>query len=228
MALLNKLKSMLGIGGSRREDERTETSVTVEREASDAAADGAEADESADDADRDEVDESTDVESDTADDADRDEVNDGEVDEPVAAGTDAAASTGSLTEPDPDETETATEPSEAVGPPTEPIDDEPVDRDVEDVIDEAEAEPPETDTADETIDEDADDAADETSEDDGEESNQPVTTVKGIGPAYSERLEAAGIASVADLAEADAETLADEIDVSPKVVDGWVDRAREQ
>ena len=34
MALLNKLKSLLGIGASRGGDERTDTSVTVEREAS--------------------------------------------------------------------------------------------------------------------------------------------------------------------------------------------------
>jgi len=115
MALLNKLKSILGIGGSRDGDEQTATSVTVEREGSDRAepdGDASETDESASD-------EPT-------------------SDEAVAAGTDAAASTGSMTETDEPETETVTETAEAAGPPTEPVDDEPVDRDVEDVIDEAE------------------------------------------------------------------------------------------
>ena len=53
-------------------------------------------------------------------------------------------------------------------------------------------------------------------------------TIKGIGPAYSERLGDAGISSVEELVEADAETLGEQINVSPKTVDNWIDRAAEQ
>src|SRR6056297_1404214 len=112
MALLNKLKSILGIGGGRdREDQRTDTSVTVEREASEPASEGTTASPTPNG-------ESTDA------------------DGPVAAGTDATASTGSMTESAAAEPETAAEPSEAAAPPSDSGDES--DEDVEDVIDEAE------------------------------------------------------------------------------------------
>ena len=201
MALLNKLKSILGIGGSRDGDEQTSTSVTVEREGSDRAepdGDASETDESASD-------EPT-------------------SDEAVAAGTDAAASTGSMTETDEPETETVTETAEAAGPPTEPVDDEPVDRDVEDVIDEAE----DTEATDETD----SDEPEPTEATDGADDQPPLdtdlTSIKGIGPAYSARLESAGVDSVAALADADAEKLSEQIDVSPKIIVDWIDRAADQ
>jgi predicted flap endonuclease-1-like 5' DNA nuclease len=53
----------------------------------------------------------------------------------------------------------------------------------------------------------------------------PVDTIKGIGPAYGERLADAGVDTVADLAAADAAPLADEIDVSDSRVSQWIERA---
>ena len=228
MALLNKLKSILGIGGGRDEgDRRSETSVTVEREAGGAATAEKEADE-----------------------------------EPVATGTDATASTGSMTEPSGDP-EQAAEPSEATAPPTETDADK--DRDVGDVIDEAE---PSTD-ADESVaagtdatasteslteaeggadgaaepgeaagppagSADGDDpaAGDEAAADDDVEADdmagEPVETITGIGPAYADRLDEAGIESVAELAAADSETIGEAIDVSPKRVADWIERANDR
>jgi len=223
MALLNKLKSILGIGGGRDEEsQRSETSVTVEREASGAAT----------------SDEET-------------------VEEPVAAGTDATASTGSMTDSAADP-EQAAEPSEATAPPTDEDD-----RDVGAVIDEAEpsadadesvaagtdgtastesltdaeggadgaaepgeaAGPPAGSTAgdDPTTNEEP-----EHGDDDRSTSGEPVETITGIGPAYADRLDGAGIESVADLAAADAETVGEAIDVSPKRVADWIARANDQ
>lgn len=57
---------------------------------------------------------------------------------------------------------------------------------------------------------------------------EDVSTVKGIGPAYAERLHEAGIDSVADLAAADVETLAEDTDLSEKRVGRWVENAQSQ
>jgi predicted flap endonuclease-1-like 5' DNA nuclease len=54
-----------------------------------------------------------------------------------------------------------------------------------------------------------------------------VTEVSGIGPAYAERLAAAGITTAAELAAADAGQLADQIDESEKRVAGWIEAATE-
>ncbi|WP_232701015.1 helix-hairpin-helix domain-containing protein [Halobacterium wangiae] len=70
------------------------------------------------------------------------------------------------------------------------------------------------------------DAAEEDAEpaDDGE----PVTDLDGIGPAYAERLENAGVSTVAELAAADPEELAEQIDLSAKRVGRWVDSANDR
>ena len=227
MALLSKLKSILGIGGSRDGEERTDTSVTVEREATDR--DGSDAETDTDAVEREAA------EQDAADDADPDSdaTEPADADETVAAGTDASASTGSMTDTDEPQTEAAAEPAEAAGPPTDPVDDEPVDRDVEDVIDQAEdadaeeeTEPTDSEAVSET--EDSTAATDAVEDDPEDTAEADLTAIKGIGPAYSDRLEAAGVSSVAELAGADAETLAAEIDVSPKIVADWIDRAADQ
>jgi predicted flap endonuclease-1-like 5' DNA nuclease len=56
----------------------------------------------------------------------------------------------------------------------------------------------------------------------------PVTDVDGIGSAYGERLEGAGIETVGDLADADADDLSDRIDVSAKRIGRWIDQARDR
>lgn len=53
----------------------------------------------------------------------------------------------------------------------------------------------------------------------------PVTEVNGIGPAYAERLEEAGISTVSELAAADAEELGEATDLSPNRISGWIEQA---
>lgn len=58
------------------------------------------------------------------------------------------------------------------------------------------------------------------------ESDEPVDTIKGIGPAYAERLGEAGVETVGELATADAEDLAGETGIAPTRIQGWIDRAK--
>ncbi|MEE6211336.1 helix-hairpin-helix domain-containing protein [Salarchaeum sp. III] len=128
-------------------------------------------------------------------------------DEPVAEETDASASTESLVEDHVEEGEKVAESERA-----EP----------------AEAGAGQPDAEDETtdIDEVEPDAESESAPD--EEGAEDVELLKGIGPAYAERLHDAGVETVADLADADADELGDEIDVSSSRVQRWIDRAQER
>jgi predicted flap endonuclease-1-like 5' DNA nuclease len=125
-----------------------------------------------------------------------------DVDEPVATETDAAASTESLVDE-----EHTDDPSRS-------------------------AEPAEAGVADEGHSGAADEAADEadldTSEAPDDENTESVSTVKGIGPAYASRLEDAGVETVGDLSTVDPEELAERVDLSPKRVGRWVDRAKDR
>lgn len=161
MGLLTKLKSVLGL----EREERAGTSgvdVTVEREA---ATESEEA-----------------VKETTAESGA--ETVDGDVDEPVASETEAAASTESLV--DEEHTDDSTRVAET-----------------------AEAASP-SETVEET----------EVPEGAG------VSSVKGIGQAYADRLHEAGVDTVADLAAADPEELAAETDLSEKRVGRWVEAAQ--
>jgi predicted flap endonuclease-1-like 5' DNA nuclease len=73
----------------------------------------------------------------------------------------------------------------------------------------------------------ADDAAAEPAEAAGptDEDGIPVEDVNGIGPAYAQRLDDAGIETVGDLLAADPETLAASTDLSPKRITRWQDAA---
>lgn len=82
--------------------------------------------------------------------------------------------------------------------------------------------------------EEAEPETDAESEDDGESveeavsgSPDPVTEIKGIGPAYAERLSVLGIETVGELAAADAAEIAAETDLSESRVSGWIERATE-
>ncbi|WP_408959484.1 helix-hairpin-helix domain-containing protein [Natrinema sp. 74] len=245
MAILQKLKSLLGFDGSDSErGGAREVGVTVEREGSTDEGNGSPAG------------------------ADRDEPTEGRAAEPpqsAASGSSAAGSTESLTEPT-DAPEEGAEPAEATGPETgdaaptaektpdlsqgeEP---EPDAAGVGDV-DVAEAEPTaETDTEaaeaeagteptepEDEPDADAEDVgaadgpvegeadADEAdTEPEPEPANQePVDSIKGIGPAYADRLAGAGVETVGELAVADAAELADQTDISETRIQGWIDRA---
>ena len=134
-------------------------------------------------------------------------------DDAAAAGTDAAASTESMVDEAEasEEPAAAAEPAEAAGPESGDVT-----TDVDDL------EPADEETADgETTDEETADG--ETADDDG----VPVDEIKGIGPAYAERLGEIGIETVADLVDADVADVAERTTVSEKRVNRWVDRARE-
>jgi predicted flap endonuclease-1-like 5' DNA nuclease len=122
----------------------------------------------------------------------------GEVDEPVAEPTDAAGSTESIVDED-----AATEPTEAAEP--------------------AEAAGPES----EDITTDVDDTGPEPEETADATESPSVQELKGIGPAYGERLADAGVGTVADLAEADPEDLAERTTVSESRLREWIERARD-
>jgi len=55
--------------------------------------------------------------------------------------------------------------------------------------------------------------------------SEPVTEIKGIGSAYGERLAAAGVTTIAELAEAEADALAAETGISRTRIEDWIDQA---
>ncbi len=132
-------------------------------------------------------------------------------DSPAAAGTDATASTGSMVDESVAGPNEAAEPPEATTATSPQVDPEAggaaeSDAGVESLVDEA--------------------------EDDGDEAeadqHDPVETVRGIGPAYADRLGDAGVETVPDLAAADPTALAAAIEVAESRVERWVDRARDR
>jgi predicted flap endonuclease-1-like 5' DNA nuclease len=91
--------------------------------------------------------------------------------------------------------------------------------------------PPETDAEDETESEVENETEADTADDgaEAEPADEPAVSVeeiKGIGPTYAERLEAAGIETVADLAASDAATVAEAAETSEGRAADWVDRAQ--
>ncbi|MEN8235178.1 MAG: helix-hairpin-helix domain-containing protein [Actinomycetota bacterium] len=54
-----------------------------------------------------------------------------------------------------------------------------------------------------------------------------ITSIKGVGPVYAERLEKAGIASLADLASADMAAVSDAAGVSESTATAWMEQAAE-
>jgi len=185
MGILDTLLSLLGLGNSSSDDDRRETTVSVEREANtgtEAAVKG-------------------------TDDADA----------ASAAGTDAAASTESLV----DGMEEPAEPAEAVGT---------GDAETELGTTDAESEGETTGEHDAVDIEDAEESGTAEADTEAEPDATPesVEVIKGIGPAYAERLSNAGVDSVADLAAADVSELAAAVDLSETRVGRWIERAQER
>ncbi|WP_122089706.1 helix-hairpin-helix domain-containing protein [Halalkalicoccus subterraneus] len=230
MALLNKLKSLLGLDGGQSNSGRqgTDTAgVTVERDPeSDATADeraqpetpapGSEA------AEPDPVaeDEPT-AEPDSG--ADPEPSVDPEVDGPSTDGSAEA------TEDDPAGPES--EPMEMVEPESESNGEEEPDPDIG-------TEPDATSEPEPDVDGNAEpDIGDETGDPEaasgpvGEPSSESVSEgtlreIKGIGPSYATKLSDSGVDSPADLAAADAGELSESTGLSEKRLQGWIDRAR--
>ena len=203
MGLLSKLKSVLGLGSGDDDpsDRRTgDVGVTVERERDEADA--------ANEAAVKGVDEHDDAESEPAD-ATEDETepeHGTESEEPHEPGADADAEA----EPE-DESPTEAGPE---------ADEAEADAEAGDV-EEADAEAGDVEEAD-TDDAEADAEDDEESE---PETGGDLQDIKGIGPAYADRLSEVGIESIGELADADFEAVADEADLAPGRVEQWVDRA---
>ena len=138
----------------------------------------------------------------------------------VAAGTDAAASTGTLVDED-----AGGEPAETVGQPGG-VDADRTAVEIDDASEDGsdDAGEDEAEDAAETADGDSETAAAETANGD---SDEPVQSIKGIGPAYAERLETIEIETVGELAVADAAAVAGGIEVSESRVSDWIERARD-
>ena len=60
------------------------------------------------------------------------------------------------------------------------------------------------------------------------QSDEPVTVIDGIGPTYSERLETAGISSIGELARADANAVAEVVDISESRLALWIEAAQDR
>lgn len=58
------------------------------------------------------------------------------------------------------------------------------------------------------------------------DSDEPVDSINGIGPTYAERLEAADIETVGDLAAADPGTVAEAAEAAESRATDWVEQAR--
>lgn len=224
--ILRKIKQLLGMGSGsdgsgrsgqdvvvqeKRSDPETEAAVKGVDEGGsvDAAEEAAETAEEPAETEGEPVEGTT--EADEAHEADE-ELGSGDVDEPVAAGTDASASTESLVDEAEatEHPESRAEPAEAAGP---GADDETTD------VEEADSSVEDPDTSAEDTDSSAEDA--------DEVADTEVDEIKGIGPAYSDRLGDVGINSVAQLAEADAADLAERTSVPEGTVQKWIDRAQE-
>ncbi len=104
-------------------------------------------------------------------------------------------------------------------------------------VDEADAEPgigaddDGVESADDVESESTEDTKSESSGDASEgvgdsEDGEPVERIKGIGPAYGERLGDVGIETVADLAAADPAAVAEEASVGETRATTWIDRAK--
>lgn len=236
MGLLQKLKSALGLNGSRSARggrESGDVDVTVEREPSTASEDAVKGTGSSTGP--------SDTEDEWFDDEDEEETTGDVIDEAESdAGGTASASASTTTDEDPqsledvveEDDDTATEADADATPAASEVDEEDADEEeVDDEVGAADDEPEAVeDDAEATADEAAsteDDSSADADEDVPEGSTDPVTEVSGIGPAYGERLENAGVETVGELAAADAAELSDATDVAQGRVQNWIEAAQE-
>jgi predicted flap endonuclease-1-like 5' DNA nuclease len=229
MGLLDTIRSILGLGGNGSDaggrTDRRSTDVRLEHDPDESSA----------------VDAGSEAAVKGTDDSPE------HADEPVAAETDAAASTGSLTG-EPGGREESTEPAEATGvtehagteteaaEPAEAAGPTPEEPDVGEALEDTagaaaasagdEADEPAGPAA------DAEPAEGGTAETDDPEATDPgeesVRAISGIGRAYGKRLADAGVETVADLAAADAADLAEASGISEKRIAGWQSSATER
>jgi predicted flap endonuclease-1-like 5' DNA nuclease len=181
MSLLQKLKSVFGLGDDDGGKSRRDVGVTVEHEPSEP----------------DEPEPATETES-------------------AVKGADVDSSAAETDAPAVDESDAATEESETAVDESEAA--------AEEAIEEAE---PDAEGEEEPAETEADAEAEaEPEEPEPEAPEGTLEDVKGIGPAYAERLRNAGVDSIADLADADAEDLAAETDLSATRIENWIEQAK--
>ena len=183
MGVLDLLRSLLGLGDSRDSTGSGRTDVAVERE-SDGPREGPPGS------------------------GDRPEGSSGPE---TAAEEPEAASTDSVVETSPPDSDEAVDPDGNA--------DTPGDTGAASATDAADTERDGT--------EDGPDDAGEPRDDEREDDGDPVDTISGIGPAYAERLGNAGVETVPELLAADDVSLAEATDISEKRITRWQERAAE-
>jgi len=206
MALLQKLKSLLGFDGSDSEHRRSrEVGVTVERDGT------------TDDGPGTAVDETRDRREDKRAEAPQSAATDTE-DEPPAQVSDSSSaveSDAADVETTTAATETTEDTDDALAPDIEPEPKPDAESETEPEPNvEAESKP----DAEPESEPELESAVEETE-------REPVDEIKGIGPAYADRLSGAGVETVAELAASDATELSEQTDISEKRIQGWIDRA---
>jgi predicted flap endonuclease-1-like 5' DNA nuclease len=214
MGLITRLKSLLGLGEERSQTRRSDSGVTIEREPTEASEQPDATNEKA-------VKQTDESPAEDTSVSTEDVVDEGEPTEHIE-------------EAEPD---TAAEPAEATGPEpeagqpaqTEATEPEPGPEEGDEAVEGVPETEGDVETEPTTEEVERPGAEEDEAEDESEieaEVGRPLEDVKGIGPAYAERLRNAGVEDSAALATADAEELADETDLSPKRVKGWIERAK--
>ncbi len=244
MGLITRLKSLLGLGDERSKTHNRDNGVTIEREPTETRAQPSAESERAVKMTEESPNEDTSVSTTELVDEGKpaDHIEEAEPD--TAAESDTATESEATSEPD-----TAAEPAEATGPSpeagqpaqTEATEPEPKPDAVSDGVSTDDVESDESaDESMEDIDTEDDTGTETETEDEVEpepepepksttesrEEGRPLEDVKGIGPAYAERLRNAGIEDSAQLAVADSAELARETDLSAKRIEGWMERAK--
>ena len=142
-----------------------------------------------------------------------------------AAVDDAAATDHSEAETESDRSETDVASTDSDGSDGSVADGAETDESVTDESTSDESVPDGVETEDETADGETDDEADGETDDEADKNGPSVEEIRGIGPAYADRLAEAGVETVAELAAADAEQVAEAAELSPKRLQTWIDRA---
>ncbi|WP_266075983.1 helix-hairpin-helix domain-containing protein [Haladaptatus caseinilyticus] len=228
MGLITRLKSLLGLGDERSKTRQRDSGVTIEREPTEAREQADASSERAVKQTENEVATGESPESDTSvsteDLVDADEPTDHiEEAEPENAAEPAEATGPSAQAGQPAQTE-ATEPEPEPEELTEEGEVESKSADDERASETDETEPETTDESEMTEPEAAEPESTESEPD--VEAGRPLEDVKGIGPAYADRLRNAGVDDAAQLAVADSEELAEKTDLSAKRIEGWIERAK--
>ncbi|GKZ15747.1 helix-hairpin-helix domain-containing protein [Haladaptatus sp. T7] len=226
MGLITRLKSLLGLGDERSKTRNRDNGVTIEREPTETRAQPNVESENAVKMADETPSEDTSVSTEELVDEGKptDHIEEAEPDtaaEPAeATGPSADASQPAQTEATEPEAESDEEPEPEAEAPEAEREGEVSKEEPEGEI---EAEPEESEIAEEEpeIAEEEPEAAEEASTD-----ARPLEDVKGIGPAYAERLQNAGVENTAELAVADPAEIARETDLSTKRIEGWIDRAK--